>query len=222
VLRELIRASARLRVADRFAGPLKEWPYFGNYERQTVPWRLLVPKVNGALAIVGLRQHRDQWRLHSVARLEVIGRCISRIVDYAHCLRGFSRRRPLSSWPRPPKECSRGAYPGSPRSRNGEWECNSRRRENADERAIKFALTASNGAVLSVIDEMSGAATTFPTPNRGCHPLRVLGHLTLVEGMIPSSPRTRSRCGQVSMYRFGASPFPGRLSAVPETGIDDR
>jgi hypothetical protein len=31
--------------------------------------------------------------------------------------------------------------------------------------AIKFALTVSNGVVLSVIDEMSGAATTFPTPN---------------------------------------------------------
>jgi hypothetical protein len=47
--------------------------------------------------------------------------------------------------------------------------------------AIKFALTISNGSVLSVIDEMSDAATTFPTPNGGCHPLWVLGHLTLVE-----------------------------------------
>ena len=53
--------------------------------------------------------------------------------------------------------------------------------------AIKFALTVSNGAVLSVIDEMSDAATTFPTPNGGCHPLWVLGHLTLVEGMIPAA-----------------------------------
>jgi len=35
--------------------------------------------------------------------------------------------------------------------------------------AIKFALTVSNGAVLSVVDEMSDAATTFPTPNGGCH-----------------------------------------------------
>jgi hypothetical protein len=52
--------------------------------------------------------------------------------------------------------------------------------------AIKFALTASNGAVLSVIDEMSGAPTTFPTPNGGCHPLWVLGHLALVEGSIPA------------------------------------
>src|SRR5437667_7979267 len=51
--------------------------------------------------------------------------------------------------------------------------------------AIKFALTVSNGAVLSVVDEMSSAPTTFPTANGGCHPLWVLGHLTLVEGMIP-------------------------------------
>ncbi len=52
--------------------------------------------------------------------------------------------------------------------------------------AIQFALRSSNGAVLSVIDEMSGAATTFPTPKGGCHPLWVLGHLTLVEGLVPA------------------------------------
>ena len=52
--------------------------------------------------------------------------------------------------------------------------------------AIAFALSASNGAVLSVIDEMSSAPTTFPTPNGGCHPLWVLGHLALVEGSIPA------------------------------------
>src|SRR5260370_12106194 len=51
--------------------------------------------------------------------------------------------------------------------------------------AIKFALSTSNGAVLSVIDKMSDAATAFPTPNGGCHPLWVLGHLAIVEGMIP-------------------------------------
>ncbi len=52
--------------------------------------------------------------------------------------------------------------------------------------AIKFALTASNRAVLSVIDEMRDAPTTFPTPNGGCHPLWVLGHLAVVEGTIPA------------------------------------
>jgi len=52
--------------------------------------------------------------------------------------------------------------------------------------AIKFALTVSNGAVLSVIDEMSGAATTFPTPKRRLPPALGPGHLTLVEGSIPA------------------------------------
>jgi uncharacterized damage-inducible protein DinB len=50
---------------------------------------------------------------------------------------------------------------------------------------IRFALATSNGAVLSAIDKMSDAPTTFPTSNGGCHPLWVLGHLTVVEGMIP-------------------------------------
>jgi len=53
--------------------------------------------------------------------------------------------------------------------------------------AIQFALNVSHGAVMSVIDKMSDAATTFPTPNGGCHPLWVLGHLTMVEGMIPAA-----------------------------------
>ena len=50
---------------------------------------------------------------------------------------------------------------------------------------IQFALTVSNEAVLSIIDEMSDAPTTFPTLNGGCHPLWVLGHLTVIEGAIP-------------------------------------
>ncbi|HMF76421.1 MAG TPA: DinB family protein [Bryobacteraceae bacterium] len=52
--------------------------------------------------------------------------------------------------------------------------------------AILFALTLSDRAVLSAIEEMSDAPTTFPTPNGGCHPLWVLGHLALVEGSIPA------------------------------------
>ena len=51
--------------------------------------------------------------------------------------------------------------------------------------AIRFALTLSHEGVMKVIDEMKDAPTTFPTPNGGCHPLWVLGHLTLVEGLIP-------------------------------------
>jgi RNA polymerase sigma-70 factor (ECF subfamily) len=84
-VRKLIRADARLRVADRFAGPIDESPYFGNYERQTVPWRLVVAEVDGELAVIALRQHRDEWKPDSVARLEVADQHIVRIVDYWHC-----------------------------------------------------------------------------------------------------------------------------------------
>jgi RNA polymerase sigma-70 factor, ECF subfamily len=84
-LRELISADAQLLVVDRFAGPIDEAPYFKNYERMTVPWRLTVAEVDGELAVVVLRQHRDEWRPDAVARLEVMDQHIARIVDYAHC-----------------------------------------------------------------------------------------------------------------------------------------
>jgi RNA polymerase sigma-70 factor, ECF subfamily len=84
-LRKLISADARLRVADRFAGSFDESPYFGNYERQAVPWRLTVAEVDGELALVVLRGHGDEWRPGSVARLEVADHHIARIVDYTHC-----------------------------------------------------------------------------------------------------------------------------------------
>jgi RNA polymerase sigma-70 factor (ECF subfamily) len=84
-LRKLISADARLRVADRFAGSLDESPYFGNYERQTLPWRLAVAEVDGELAVIALRQYGNEWRPSSVTRLEVTDRHIAHIVDYAHC-----------------------------------------------------------------------------------------------------------------------------------------
>ena len=83
--------------------------------------------------------------------------------------------------------------------------------------AIAFALTVSNGAVLSVIDEMSGAPTTFPTPNGGCHPLWVLGHLALIEGSIPailrlpnSKPRSLSfRADRPTRVTYSSTPWSG-------------
>ena len=84
-LRELISADAQLRVVDRFAGPVEKAPYFKNYERKTVPWRLAVAEVDSELVIVSLHEHHDEWRPASVARLHVIDQHIVRIVDYAHC-----------------------------------------------------------------------------------------------------------------------------------------
>lgn len=51
--------------------------------------------------------------------------------------------------------------------------------------AIQFALALSHGAVMREIDQMGDAVMTFPTANGGCHPLWVLGHLAVVEGMLP-------------------------------------
>jgi RNA polymerase sigma-70 factor (ECF subfamily) len=84
-LRKLISADAQLRVADRFAGSIDESPYFGNYERQAVPWRLAPAEVDGELVVLVLRQTGSDWRPHSVARLEVRDRHVAHIVDYAHC-----------------------------------------------------------------------------------------------------------------------------------------
>lgn len=51
---------------------------------------------------------------------------------------------------------------------------------------IKFALTLSDKAVMSAIDKAVDVSTVFPTPTGGCHPLWVLGHLTMIEGTVPA------------------------------------
>lgn len=84
-LRELISADAQLRVMDRFAGPIDKAPYFKNYERLTIPWRMAMAIVDGELAVVALRLHGDEWRPESVVRFEVIDDNIVSIMDYAHC-----------------------------------------------------------------------------------------------------------------------------------------
>src|SRR5688572_18037023 len=55
-LRELIAADARVRVADRFAGPLAASPYFGRYERLTTPWQVALGRVDGEPVAITLRQ----------------------------------------------------------------------------------------------------------------------------------------------------------------------
>jgi RNA polymerase sigma-70 factor, ECF subfamily len=84
-LRELITADAQLRVVDAFDGRLANAPYFSNYERLSVPWKLAVGHVDGEPVIVALRLSGDAWVPHSFVRLEVRGQRIDRIVDYSHC-----------------------------------------------------------------------------------------------------------------------------------------
>jgi RNA polymerase sigma-70 factor (ECF subfamily) len=84
-LRELIAADARLRVADRFVGRVVDSPYFGNYERWTVPWRMAVGEVDGASVIIRLHREADGWTPRAVVRLDLMDRQVTRIADYGHC-----------------------------------------------------------------------------------------------------------------------------------------
>jgi RNA polymerase sigma-70 factor (ECF subfamily) len=84
-LRELITADARLHVADRFAGTLIDAPYFGRYERMTVPWRMAVGEVDGRPAVITLRRDNGGWMPHSIIRVDVTDHLITRVVDYGHC-----------------------------------------------------------------------------------------------------------------------------------------
>ena len=84
-LRELITADARLRVADRFAGPLIGAPYFGRYERLPIPWRMAVGEVDGQPAVIALRQDNGAWMAHSIVRVDMTDHLIMRVVDYGHC-----------------------------------------------------------------------------------------------------------------------------------------
>src|SRR3984893_1142590 len=74
--------------------------------------------------------------------------------------------------------------------------------------AIKFALTVSNGAVMSVIDEMSDAATTFPTPNGGGHPPWGPGALAPGEGMSSAAPFAEKNPAAEWQQYFGENSEP--------------
>jgi RNA polymerase sigma-70 factor (ECF subfamily) len=85
-VRELIAADARLRVADAFSGLVSKSPYFSNYDRFTVPWRLSVGEVDGEQVIIILqREEADRFTPRAVIRLDVVNDSITRITDYTHC-----------------------------------------------------------------------------------------------------------------------------------------
>jgi RNA polymerase sigma-70 factor (ECF subfamily) len=84
-VRELASADARLRVADCFAGRLADSPYFVEYERPIIPWRMALGKVDGETAIIILRDDADGLTPFSVIRADVAGDRIVRIADYIKC-----------------------------------------------------------------------------------------------------------------------------------------
>ena len=49
--------------------------------------------------------------------------------------------------------------------------------------AIRFSLNLAEGAMFQSLAAIEDAPLTFPTPNGGCHPMWVLGHLSFVEAL---------------------------------------
>ena len=84
-VRELISADARLTVADAFVGKLADAPYFRNYERFSMPWKLATGDVDGEPVVIILQRGADTWTPYSIVRLSVIDQHIDRVVDYVHC-----------------------------------------------------------------------------------------------------------------------------------------
>jgi len=81
-VRELASADARLRVADCFAGRLADSPYFLEYERPIISWRMALGTVDGETVVVILRDDASGATPFSVIRLDVVGSRIVRITDY--------------------------------------------------------------------------------------------------------------------------------------------
>jgi len=84
-VRKLTSADARLRVADCFVGRLADSPYFVEYERPIVPWRMALGEVDGETVVVILRDDLAQPTPFSFIRIDVAGGFIVRISDYVKC-----------------------------------------------------------------------------------------------------------------------------------------
>lgn len=84
-VRELISADARLNVVERFSGKFSDAPYFYNYDRWPVPWKLALGEVDGESVVIVLERGADTWIPHSAIRFDLVREQIERIVDYVHC-----------------------------------------------------------------------------------------------------------------------------------------
>jgi RNA polymerase sigma-70 factor, ECF subfamily len=84
-LRELVRADAHVRVADRFTGLIADSGYFGRYERLTVPVRMVLATVDGEPLIVAEYDEQGVWVARGLVRVHVRDGRIVEVEDYKHC-----------------------------------------------------------------------------------------------------------------------------------------
>lgn len=81
-VRELASADARLRVADCFSGRLADSPYFVEYERPIIPWRMALGSIDGEMVVIILRADLAEQTPFSVIRLTTTEDKITGITDY--------------------------------------------------------------------------------------------------------------------------------------------
>jgi RNA polymerase sigma-70 factor, ECF subfamily len=84
-VRELASADARLTVADCFAGRLADSPYFVEYERPIVPWRMALGEADGETVVVILRDDPRGAVPFSAIRVGIAEGRITSIADYIKC-----------------------------------------------------------------------------------------------------------------------------------------
>jgi RNA polymerase sigma-70 factor (ECF subfamily) len=84
-VRELASADARLRVADCFSGRLAESPYFVEYERPIIAWRMALGEADGETVIVILRDHPEGAVPYSAIRIGLAHDRVVSITDYIKC-----------------------------------------------------------------------------------------------------------------------------------------
>jgi RNA polymerase sigma-70 factor (ECF subfamily) len=81
-VRQLTSADARLRVADCFAGRLADSPYFVEYERPIIAWRMQLGAIDSEVAMIILDAGDDPPTPWSLIRLSVADGKVVRINDY--------------------------------------------------------------------------------------------------------------------------------------------
>lgn len=85
-LRGLIRADARIHVADRYSGRVRESPYFQRYAEMPQPLRASAEIVGGDVVVVIRQERGSTWVPRSIVRLTTDERGdVSFIADYFHC-----------------------------------------------------------------------------------------------------------------------------------------
>jgi len=84
-VRELASADARLRVADCFAGRLADSPYFIEYERRSIPWRMALGAVDDQDVVIIMRDDPNGLAPFSMIRIEILNGRVVNITDYVKC-----------------------------------------------------------------------------------------------------------------------------------------